>query len=50
MENMIEAVLLIGVAFIPVGAYILGYVVSKVAVSGGSPKGRHAKGRGRHAK
>lgn len=50
MENIIEAVLLIGVAFIPVGAFLLGFVVAKISNGGGNPKGRHAKGRGRHAK
>jgi hypothetical protein len=46
--NTAEVILILGVANLAIGLFLLGVVVANL--SGGRPKGRHAKGKGRHAK
>lgn len=47
--NNTELVLILGVALVAVGSFLAGLVVSQLS-GRGRRKGRHAKGRGRHAK
>lgn len=44
-----EVILLVGVSLIAVGSFLLGLAVAKFPKRG-RRKGKHAKGRGRHAK
>ncbi len=43
-----EVILILGVISLSAGSFLLGLAVAKL--SGGRRKGRHGKGRGRHAK